>query len=229
VDFPDFTNRANALRTEVAAACAACGRDPAAVEILAVTKNHGPWAPEYAARVGLAGVGENRVQEGATKRSACATLPLRWELIGHLQSNKARLALAHFDRIQSVDTAKLLRRLDQAAAELGRPGRVLLQINAGRDPAKFGAELEAAPALLEAALACAYLRVEGFMTIAPWSDDPAVARRTFDTLRTLRDDLAARYDVALPELSMGMTGDLAAAITAGSTQIRVGTALFGAR
>jgi len=229
LDYTTFTTRANALIAEIAAACHACRRDLAEVELLAVTKNHEAWAPAYAARYGLAGVGENRVQEGVAKHTACSDLTLRWELIGHLQSNKARLALQHFDRIQSVDSLKLLRRLDQAAAELSRAGRILLQINAGRDPAKFGADPEDAPALLEAALACPHLRVEGLMTIAPLADDPAVAQRTFANLRTLRDDLATRFGVALPELSMGMSGDLAAAIAAGSTQVRIGTALFGPR
>jgi pyridoxal phosphate enzyme (YggS family) len=154
---------------------------------------------------------------------------VRWELIGHLQSNKAKLAAQHFDRIQSVDTEKLLGLLDRAAADLGKSLPVLLQINAGRDPAKFGAELEDAPRLLDAALAQRHLRVEGLMAIAPLSSDPAVAQRTFATLRELRDRLAAQTGAPLRELSMGMSGDLAAAIAAGSTMVRVGTALFGTR
>lgn len=226
-----FVTRANAVRRDIAAACAAAGRDPAEVELLAVTKTHGAWAPEWAARAGLRGVGENRVQEGQEKRAQCtpAAAQLRWELIGHLQSNKARLAASHFDRVQSVDTEKLLERLDRAAEEAGRPLAVLLQVNAGNDPAKFGADLADAPRLLEAALGKPHLRVEGLMTIAPLSDDPAVAVRTFATLRELRDTLAPRFGTPLRELSMGMSGDLAAAIAAGSTQVRVGTALFGHR
>lgn len=226
--FDTFVNRANEVRQQIAAACAAVGRAAAEVELLAVTKTHGPWAADYAARLGLRGVGENRVQEGVEKRAACPA-PLRWELIGHLQSNKARLAATHFDRIQSVDTEKLLRQLDRAAADRPRPLAILLQINAGADPAKFGAEPADAPRLLETALGLPHLRVEGLMTIAPLSDDPDVARRTFDRLRTLRDELATRFATPLPELSMGMSGDLAAAIAAGSTQVRVGTALFGSR
>lgn len=231
LSYEEFVMNANAVRAEIAAVCAAAGRDPAGVELLAVTKTHGPWAPEFAARFGLRSVGENRVQEGVEKRAQCASTAgaLRWELIGHLQSNKARPAAEHFDRVQSVDSEKLLDRLDRAAAELGRTLAVLLQINAGHDPAKFGADLSDAPRLLECALTKSQLRVEGLMTIAPLSDDAAVAERTFATLRTLRDDLAARFGVALPELSMGMSGDLAAAIAAGSTQVRIGTALFGAR
>jgi hypothetical protein len=226
--YEEFCSRADAVRAQIAAACARAGRDPREVALLAVTKTHPPAAAEYAARYGLRAVGENRVQEGVEKRAQTAA-PVEWELIGHLQSNKARLAAAHFDRVQSVDSEKLARHLDRAAAELGQTLRVLLQINAGRDPAKFGAELEDAPRLLEAALAQPHLRVEGLMTIAPLSPDPEVARRTFAALRALRDRLAAQTGAPLPELSMGMTADLADAVAAGSTLVRVGTALYGSR
>ncbi len=228
ITYDEFSRRADAVRADIAAACARAGRDPSGVGLLAVTKSHPVAAVEYAARYGLPAVGENRVQEGADKRAA-TTAEVRWELIGHLQSNKAKLAATHFDRVQSVDSEKLLRLLDRAAAELGKILPVLLQVNAGRDPAKFGAELEDAPRLLDTALAQSHLQVEGFMTIAPLSDDDSVATRTFTTLRELRDQLAGETGALLPELSMGMSGVYAAAIAAGSTLVRVGTALFGAR
>jgi PLP dependent protein len=227
--YEEFKSRADAIRAQIAEACVRAGRDPSTVELLAVTKTHPAEAADYAARYGLRAVGENRVQEAVEKQPLC-TARVQWELIGHLQSNKAKLAAAHFDRVQSVDSEKLLNHLDQAAAALGKTLPILLQINAGRDPAKFGAELEDAPHLLEAALGKKNLRIDGFMTIAPpLSDDIAVAERTFATLRTLRDDLAARFDTPLRELSMGMSGDLEAAVLAGSTQVRVGTALYGMR
>jgi hypothetical protein len=226
--FEEFCTVANLISKRIAEACAQAGRLPSEVELLAVTKTQPPAAADYAARYGLRGVGENRVQEGIEKR-AQTTAAVRWELIGHLQSNKARLAAQHFDRIQSVDRPKLVDQLDRAAAELGKRLPVLLQINAGRDPAKFGAELEDAPRLLELALAKPNLQVDGLMTIAPLSPDPDVAVRTFTALRELRDQLAAKSGVPLRELSMGMSGDFAAAIAAGSTIVRVGTALFGAR
>lgn len=233
--YEEFARRADAIRAAIAAACAAADRDPGSVELLAVTKTHPAAAADYAARYGLRGVGENRVQEAIEKRPqlAPASAALRWELIGHLQSNKARLAAQHFDRIQSVDSEKLLNHLDRAAAELGKVLPVLLQINAGDDPAKFGADLADAPRLLESALAKPHLRIDGLMTIAPLGATPdetaTHAARTFANLRTLRDDLAARFGVPLRELSMGMTGDLATAVAAGSTMVRVGTALYGAR
>lgn len=231
-DFPDyeeFRRRAETVLAEIAGACERNGRRAGEVELLAVTKNHPPAAAEYAARLGLRAVGENRVQEGVAKRAAANAPGLAWELIGHLQSNKARLAAAHFDRVQSVDGAKLLTQLARAAEESGRVLPILLQINAGRDPAKFGADPEDAGRLLDAALALPSLRIDGLMTIAPLSGDPLVARRTFATLRELRDRLSSASGMPLSTLSMGMSGDLAEAVAEGSTQVRVGTALFGAR
>lgn len=228
IDYETFRRRADTLLGRIAEQCRAAGRHPREVTLLPVTKTHPPAAAAYAARYGLGAVGENRVQEAVEKR-AQVTTAVRWELIGHLQSNKARLAAAHFDRIQSVDREKLLHALDRAAGELGRKLPVLLQINAGRDSAKFGAAPADALRLLELALARPHLQVGGLMTIAPLSDDPVVARRTFANLRTIRDQLAARSGAALRELSMGMSGDLDAAIAEGSTLVRIGTALFGPR
>lgn len=228
LSYDEFSARADQVRLQIAAACAQAGRDPAEVELLAVTKTHPAAAAEYAARYGLRAVGENRVQEAVPKRAECQA-KIAWELIGHLQSNKAKLAAENFDRVQSVDSIKLLHHLDRAAAALGKVLPILLQINAGNDPAKFGAEPADAAALLETALARSALRVDGLMTIAPLSDDPDVARRTFENLRTIRDELAAKFGTPLRELSMGMSGDMEAAIAAGSTQVRIGTALFGSR
>jgi pyridoxal phosphate enzyme (YggS family) len=235
MDYPEFVDRADSIVTAMAAAAHQAGRAAAEIELLPVTKTHPAAAAEYVARYGLLGVGENRVQESAEKRGQTTSTArsLRWELIGHLQTNKAKLAARHFDRIQSVDSDKLIQHLGRAAAELGKVLPILLQINAGHDPAKFGAELEDAPRLLEAALAQKYLRVDGLMTIAPLGATPAEtsahAERTFASLRMLRDDLTSRYHTPLTTLSMGMTGDFGLAIAAGSTLVRVGTALFGAR
>jgi pyridoxal phosphate enzyme (YggS family) len=226
--YAEFAVRAEAVRQTIARLCAAAGRPAGEVELMAVTKTHPAEAADYAARFGLRAVGENRVQEAVAKRAATQAA-VAWELIGPLQSNKARLAAQHFDRIQTVDREKLVDALDRAAGELGRTLPVLLQINAGRDPAKSGAAPEEAERLLAAALARPHLRVEGLMTVAPLSPDPEVAVRTFAALRDLRDQLRERMGTPLRELSMGMSGDLPAAIAAGSTLVRVGSALFGAR
>ena len=226
--YEEFRLRADTVRARIAQACALAGRNPAEVELLAVTKSHPAEAAEWAARYGLRAVGENRVQEGIDKR-ARTTAAVAWELIGHLQSNKARLAARHFDRIQSVDSAKLLEILDREAGDLGKTLPVLLQVNAGLDPAKSGADPDEAPRLLAAALGRRNLRIDGLMTIAPLEGGLDIARRTFAGLREIRDLLSTGSGIALPELSMGMSGDMEAAIAEGSTIIRVGSALFGAR
>lgn len=228
IDYETFRMRADALLGRIAGQCRAAGRNPREITLLPVTKTHPAAAVEYAVRYGLTAVGENRVQDAVEKRALTAAA-VRWELIGHLQSNKARLAVTHFDRIQSVDSEKLLNVLDRAAGELDRKLPVLLQVNAGHDPAKFGVDPADVGRLLEHALTKPHLQVDGLMTIAPLSDVPAAARRTFANLRAIRDRLAARSGIALHELSMGMSGDLEAAIAEGSTLLRVGTALFGPR
>jgi pyridoxal phosphate enzyme (YggS family) len=224
-----FKSNLEVLQGRIAAACAAAGRARDSVSLLPVTKNHAVEAVRYAHEAGLCAVGENRVQEAASKRASAEDLPLRWELIGHLQSNKAKEAVAVFDRIQSVDSLKLLERLDRLAGEAGKSLPILLQCNAGADPRKYGFMVDAMDAALERALAAAHLKVEGLMTIAPFDDAPNVAAQCFERLRELRDRLSAQHGVELRELSRGMTGDLEAAIAAGSTQIRVGTALYGQR
>ena len=123
--YDEFSARADQIRRQIAAACVRAGRDPGEVELLAVTKTHPVTAADYAARYGLRAVGENRVQEAAAKRAECRA-PLAWELIGHLQSNKARLAVETFERVQSVDSVKLLNHLDRAAAAAGKVLPVLL-------------------------------------------------------------------------------------------------------
>jgi pyridoxal phosphate enzyme (YggS family) len=228
ISFNEFKTNLDEVLKAIADACAKTGRPVSEVSLLPVTKTHPAEVLDYVVQAGLKCAGENRVQEAIDKKSLTA-VSVRWELIGHLQSNKAKLAAQHFDRVQSVDSVKLVKHLDRAAAELGKTLPVLLQINAGRDPAKFGAEIEDAPLLLEAALASKNLHVDGLMTIAPLSPDPSVAERTFATLREMRDSLSVKFGTPLPELSMGMSGDMSAAIAAGSTLVRVGTALFGSR
>jgi len=228
VTYDQFTAHCQAVLERMDRACQAVGRSPTSVRLLPVTKTHPFEAAEYAHRFGLTSVGENRVQEAMLKRPQ-SPAGLRWELIGHLQSNKAKQALQAFDVIQSVDSPELATRLGRLAGEMGLRREVLIQVNSGDDPAKFGCDLAEAPRLLEAALAQPALAVKGLMAIAPLSDDPAVADRTFAELRLCRDALAARFGVALPELSMGMSGDLESAVAAGSTCVRVGSALFGSR
>ena len=209
-------------------ACERAGRSPGEVKVLPVTKTHPLAYAAYAARYGFAAVGENRVQEAIDKMVG-APEGLGWELIGHLQSNKAKLAATHFSRVQSVDSFKLAAKLDVAAEAANRILPIFLQVNAGDDPAKFGVSCAEAEAVAEAILALSHLKLDGLMTIAPLDDDSAVARRTFERLRQLRDALKDKLGLPLAELSMGMSSDLEAAISEGSTMVRVGSALFGYR
>ena len=228
ITYEGFTANCRLIEDKVAAACQRAGRDSGAVKVLPVTKTHPATYAGYAARYGFSSVGENRVQE-AVDKMADAPEGLGWELIGHLQSNKAKLAAAQFSCIQSVDSFKLASKLDAAAGALGRTLPVLLQVNAGDDPAKYGVRCDEAEGVAEAMVKLKYLQIDGLMTIAPLDDDIAVARRTFERLRTLRDALKDKLGLPLTELSMGMSSDLEAAIMEGSTMIRVGSALFGHR
>ncbi len=210
-------------------ACLAAQRPPEQVALMAVTKSQSVETVQAAQHAGLQLFGENRVQEAVGKMPACGP-GLQWELIGHLQTNKARLAVQHFARIQTVDREKLARVLARQAEALGREElSVLIQVNAGNDPAKFGCTVEEAPALVEAVLGLSPLRLDGFMTIAPLDDDVGVSRACFARLRKLRDRLSTEFDREFPVLSMGMSGDFREAIAEGSTLVRVGSALFGDR
>ncbi len=228
IDFTRFEENLGRVRDQIGRAAVAAGRPEDSVTLLPVTKNHPVDAAEYALRAGLAQVGENRVQEALSKMEN-GPEGLRWELIGPLQSNKAKRVAEQFYRVQSVDRPKVVNALQRHAAEAGRTLRVLLQVNAGRDPAKSGVSLEDAESLLELALGQGNLEVDGLMTIAPLDDDPNVARRSFAALRKCRDRLAQATGALLEELSMGMSGDLEAAILEGSTMVRIGTSLYGER
>jgi len=224
-----FLNNLAEVRSRIARTCDACSRATEEVVLLPVTKTWPAEAARMAFSAGFCSVGENRVMEALEKMEE-VTEEGHWELIGHLQSNKAKFIPNKFSRVQSVDSEKLLRRLDAAAANANSPLRVLLQVNAGNDPAKFGVTPKETDGFLEVALSCPNLKVEGFMTIAPLApEDPSVARSCFESLRELRDRLVGSFEVELPELSMGMSGDMEEAIRAGSTLVRVGSALFGER
>ena len=228
IKYQIFEKNAQLIENRIAEACSQCSRKTSEIEILAVTKSHIYQAVEYAERYGFKAIGENLVKEASDKKQKIHS-HLRWEFIGHLQSNKAKLAVKTFDRIQSVDRLKLLKTLDRFSAELNKNLSILLQINTNKDPAKYGATLEEAPILFETALKCKNIKVEGLMTIAPLSNNRDLPKKCFDRLRTLRDSLASKFGAPLPELSMGMTGDMLQAIKSGSTLIRIGTALYGER
>lgn len=220
----NFTN----IKLRIERACEASGRDISEVQLLPVTKTHPVQAIEYALHVGLTSVGENRVQEVKEKKSESSGNST-WELIGHLQSNKVNEAVRLFDRIQSVDSLKLIRKLNTACEVSGKVLPIFLQCNAGEDPNKYGFSEASMSEALDTVLGSAYLKCEGLMTIAPLDDDPSSAKACFEKLRMIRDSLVSEYKIELNQLSMGMTQDLEEAIAAGSTMIRVGSALYGSR
>ena len=224
----EFQNNLSILRERLAEACALSNRSVEEVQILPVTKNWPVQAVHYSQRAGFSRVGENRVQEALEKKSSVEGM--EWDLIGHLQSNKAKQVIGQFSRVQTVDSSKLLGKLHLASTKLNVKTGILIQVNTGNDPAKNGILEEQCEEFVEKTLGYSSLILEGFMTMAPFApDDPKVARNAFSRLRNLKDQMSSQFNIPLPELSMGMTGDLREAVAEGSTMIRVGSALFGQR
>jgi pyridoxal phosphate enzyme (YggS family) len=215
------------VRGKIAAACARSGRNVQDVEIIAVTKTHGPEVVREAWDAGLATVGENKVQEAAWKKESSVSGP-SWHLIGHLQTNKVRHALETFDCIHSVDSLRLIDKIANVAADTGRPARILLEVNVSGEKSKTGMPAEELPSAVERALASG-IWLEGLMTMAPFSENPEDSRPYFRRLRELRDEMEKRFSVSLPRLSMGMSGDYEVAVEEGATWLRLGTVLFGER
>jgi pyridoxal phosphate enzyme (YggS family) len=219
------------VRAQIALAAGRSGRDPASVRLVAVSKTFPPELVREAAGAGQRDFGENRVQEGLEKIEALANLELEWHLIGHLQSNKARRAVAAFPWIHSVDRLDLLSRLDRAAAESGRTPNILIQVDLAGETTKYGADLSAVGDLVRAASEATALRLRGLMLLPPFADDPEDSRPWFRRLGDLRDELVSSGvgPDHLAELSMGMSHDFEVAIEEGATIVRVGTAIFGRR
>lgn len=219
------------LQDEIAALAQAAGRDPAEITLVAVSKTHPATAIQEALATGHTHFGENRVQELQDKQPA---LPesIQWHLIGHLQTNKVKYLAPYVHLIHSVDSEKLLKEIDKRAAQNERTLGVLIQVNISEEDQKSGAEMSDVPALLVAAGQYPNVAVKGLMGMAQFTEDEAVIRRQFRSLRTLRDELLGQSlpaNVSLKELSMGMSGDYAIAIEEGATILRIGSAIFGAR
>jgi PLP dependent protein len=199
------------------------------VTIVAVTKGFGNEAIRAAVAAGVVDIGENRVQEALQKQEELGAgsqeLGIRWHLIGHLQRNKAKHVPGRFELVHSVDSLALATELDKRASGL----RVLLQVNVASEEQKSGCTPQEAPGLARQIAALGNLRLEGLMTVGPFTDDVDVQRRVFRGLRELRDTIKEENGVWLPTLSMGMSGDYATALAEGATVIRLGTALFGPR
>ena len=215
-----LVERLAAVRQRIECAAERAHRDPSEILLLAVTKVFPASAILDAYELGLREFGENYVQEFEGKAPDVANLPgARFHLIGHLQSNKSAKAAELFQTVQTIDSAKLARRLNEA----GRPLDAMIEVKLSQEEAKSGVDPAQLPALIEAIRSCTNLTLRGLMTMPPWSEDPEAPREIFRQLR----GLAEEYQ--LPQLSMGMSHDLETAIEEGSTCVRVGTALFGPR
>lgn len=227
-----FSAALRAVQARINAACGAAGRDPASVRLLAVSKTFGPEAVRAAHQAGLTAFGENYIQEAVAKSAALADLRLEWHCIGPIQSNKTRPVAEHFAWAQTVDRFKIAQRLsEQRPAELP-PLQICLQVNVDGGPTKAGIAPDELPELARAVRRLPRLRLRGLMCIPDPQPDAAAMQSVFARARTLFDDLRAGWDGPdpLPDtLSMGMSADLEAAIAAGSTLVRIGSALFGAR
>jgi pyridoxal phosphate enzyme (YggS family) len=220
------------IRRRMAEAAERAKRLPDEVTLVAVTKTVPTAVMREAARAGQETFGENRVQEAEAKITEIRSeLPdLRWHLIGHLQTNKARPAVQLFSLIESVDSERLARRLDASAASAGLRMPVLLEVNVAAEGSKSGFLREELRGALADILRLTHLEVRGLMTIAPLVDDPEDVRWVFRALRELRDEIRERHEApGMRELSMGMSNDFSVAIEEGATMVRVGRALFGER
>jgi PLP dependent protein len=223
-----------AVRARIDAAARAAGRDPASVALLAVSKTRPSADVRALLALGQQDFGENRAQELVEKAAELADVPVRWHFIGQLQRNKAAAVARLGAVVHSVDRLPLAQVLDRVGQDIGRPVEVLLQVDLGgqhlEGPAggaapRGGADPSAVPALADAVAGCPGLRLRGLMAVAPLGGDPAAA---FGRLAELAARVRADHPGAV-ELSAGMSGDLEAAVAAGATVVRVGTALFGAR
>jgi pyridoxal phosphate enzyme (YggS family) len=214
-----------ALEARIAAACSRAGRAREDVRLVAVSKTFPATDVEHAIAAGMTDIGENKVQETRDKKPLVGgpvENNIRWHLIGHLQSNKAKDAVRLFDVIQAVDSIELAEKIARAAESAGKRQDVLLQVNIGRELQKSGAAPDSVPELARRMAALPFLRLGGLMAIPPAGEAEAM-RPYFRELRAMRDDLG------LTELSMGMTDDFEVAIEEGATIIRVGRAIFGSR
>jgi PLP dependent protein len=227
----EIAARRDAVLARIARAAERARRDPDEVSLLAVTKTHSAEIARRAALSGMTLFGENRVAEGVGKIQALsAEFPsLEWRLIGPLQTNKAKPALEYFSVIESLDRERLATRLEGLLAAEDRRLPVLLELNLGGEETKSGAPPEQAETLAAAALALPHLEVRGLMAVPPFTPDPEGARPYFRRLKEIRERLADRFGRPFPELSMGMSHDFEVAVEEGSTEVRIGTELFGER
>jgi pyridoxal phosphate enzyme (YggS family) len=225
----EMKDRLARVRERIARAAERAGRRAEDVTLIAVSKTFDSSTIQQAVDAGVRDLGENRVQEAASKVEQVKAAGLRWHLIGHLQSNKARAAASVFDCVQSIDSVGLARRLERVAGEAGRRIATLIQVDLAREPTKSGADESQLPAIIDALDSSPHLELKGLMLLPPFFDDPEHARGYFRRLRELLERVNGGRERRLTELSMGMSHDFEVAVEEGATMVRVGTAIFGER
>jgi pyridoxal phosphate enzyme (YggS family) len=216
------------IKTRIAAACERAHRDPATVDLMAVTKTHPPEVVQAAADLGIVYFGENKVQEAKAKIPQCSGR-LRWHFIGHLQSNKARDAVELFEMIQSVDSLSLAQELNKRCEQADKRMPILIEVNLAGEASKFGYAPDRLMAELNDLNGLPRLEINGLMTVPPWKPVAEQVRPFFRQARELKLSCEDILGAPLPQLSMGMSGDFEVAIEEGATLVRIGTALFGER
>ena len=223
-----LTERLHAVRDRIARAARLAGRDPGDVRLVAVSKFHPARAVAALAAAGQRDFGESYVQEACAKQAELAHLALNWHCVGHVQTNKAKNAAGRFQYIHSLDSLKLAQALRRHVPAPQRQ-QVLIQVNLGNEEQKSGVQPEALAALAEQVARMQELDLAGLMCLPPFFDNGALARPYFALVRKMCEHLRARLGLALPELSMGMSGDFAEAVAEGATLVRIGTDIFGPR
>lgn len=214
----------------IAAAAEECGRAKDEVRLIAVTKTYPAELINQAIDCGVSDIGENRVQEILEKYDHVK--PVRWHLIGHLQKNKVKYIIDKVELIHSVDSFELAKEIDRQAQKHGKVQRILLEVNVSGEESKFGISPDTCKELCRSiSQQLPNVKIDGLMTVAPYTDDTALLKSVFDGLKTLSEDIAACNieNVDMQQLSMGMTNDYPLAVSCGATMVRVGTGIFGKR
>jgi len=226
----DVAGNYRRILDRITAAAAKARRNPSEIRLLAAAKSQSVDGIRAAIAAGVNVIGENYVQEAADKKKLIAD-PIEWHMIGHLQRNKATLAVELFHVIESLDNLALARELDKEGAKRGKTIRVFVEVNLGGEESKSGVAKEKTKALMEALSELSHISIEGLMTVPPFRENVEEVRSYFRELRELRDQVGklSLPNVELKELSMGMTHDYTVAIEEGATIVRIGTALFGPR
>ena len=222
-------NNLKRVEETIRQAALSCGRDPASIKLLAVSKTFPAEIVERTFRAGQRLFGENRVQEAAAKIPSVHADGIRWHLVGHLQTNKIRQAVQLFDVIESIDSEKVARKVDQSCRQIDKVMPVFIQINVGDEPQKFGIRPGQVHEVVEKVDALPNLDLQGLMSIPPYAADPETSRPYFRRMSELLHQVNTPRASPLHELSMGMSSDFPVAIEEGATVVRVGTSIFGAR